>query len=388
MFLLESKPSVRIGSFHVGDTVFLEGTGRWWVGSTFRAVIADVRPSDDSIKVCYSDGGHKRFARAEFASLVRRPEDKNLLEHRVQQKDSLKSHEIEKQIDVLESSASAKKKASGSVLRESLHRAVGGGVTGAAAMVVQVTTLMWLRTTLYYQYRYGTSTRQALSILYSQGGLGRFYRGFAPALVQAPLCRFGDTAANVGVMSLFHSQDSLRDVPLAVKTFASASIACIWRISVMPIDTVKTMLQVEGREGLHKLRAKYHAHGGTVFYHGSLGLTGASFVGHYCWFLTYNAADARVPKPTELLPLIFRNAACGFAATAVADTCANAIRVLKVCKQTSERRISYAEAAQDILAKEGVLGLWGRGLGTRILANGVQAGLFSATWKYLQQRYL
>ena len=30
------------------------------------------------------------------------------------------------------------------------------------------------------------------------GGIPRFYRGLLPALVQGPLSRFGDTAANTG----------------------------------------------------------------------------------------------------------------------------------------------------------------------------------------------
>lgn len=48
------------------------------------------------------------------------------------------------------------------------------------------------------QYRYGTTTTQALRTLYKEGGIPRFYRGLLPALVQGPLSRFGDTAANTG----------------------------------------------------------------------------------------------------------------------------------------------------------------------------------------------
>eukprot|EP00232_Nephroselmis_pyriformis_P023757 CAMPEP_0182856352 /NCGR_PEP_ID=MMETSP0034_2-20130328/2382_1 /TAXON_ID=156128 /ORGANISM="Nephroselmis pyriformis, Strain CCMP717" /LENGTH=98 /DNA_ID=CAMNT_0024987415 /DNA_START=253 /DNA_END=546 /DNA_ORIENTATION=+ len=36
-------------------------------------------------------------------------------------------------------------------------RALGGGLPGAAAMGIQVCSLMWLRTTVNYQYRHGTS---------------------------------------------------------------------------------------------------------------------------------------------------------------------------------------------------------------------------------------
>jgi hypothetical protein len=63
------------------------------------------------------------------------------------------------------------------------------------AMGVQVCSLMWLRTTMNYQYRYGTSTSQALKALYADGGVKRFYKGIGPALFQGPLSRFGDTAS-------------------------------------------------------------------------------------------------------------------------------------------------------------------------------------------------
>ena len=72
-----------------------------------------------------------------------------------------------------------------------LNKAFISGISGSGAMAVQVCTLMWLRTTMNYQYRYGGTIRETLSTLYSQGGILRFYRGIihsrclgmAPALV-------------------------------------------------------------------------------------------------------------------------------------------------------------------------------------------------------------
>ena len=52
------------------------------------------------------------------------------------------------------------KVASSPILRKAAKRAIGGGLSGAVAGVVQVLTLMWLRTTMNYQYRYGTSTKR------------------------------------------------------------------------------------------------------------------------------------------------------------------------------------------------------------------------------------
>lgn len=58
--------------------------------------------------------------------------------------------------------------------------------------------LLLLPPTLNPQYRYGTTTGEALRTLWKDGGVVRFYRGLGPALLQGPLSRFGDTAANTG----------------------------------------------------------------------------------------------------------------------------------------------------------------------------------------------
>ena len=76
--------------------------------------------------------------------------------------------------------------------------------------------------------------------LYKEGGILRFYRGIGPALFQGPLSRFGDTAANAGVLAYL----APHDLPVAVKTGAASTTAGLWRIMIMPIDTLKTTMQV------------------------------------------------------------------------------------------------------------------------------------------------
>ena len=66
---------------------------------------------------------------------------------------------------------------------------------------------MWLRTAVNYQYRFGTSTKEALRILYNDGGIPRLYQGLPLALLQGPLSRFGDTASNAIICSVFDSID-------------------------------------------------------------------------------------------------------------------------------------------------------------------------------------
>merc|ERR1712072_1657372 len=106
-------------------------------------------------------------------------------------------------------------------------------------------TLMWLRTTMNYQYRYGTNTSVALKSLYKDGGFVRFYRGYIPALAIGPLCRFGDTASNAYIINVL--EDS--ELPTSAKTLIGSATASMWRASLMPIDAIKTTLQVEGKSG-------------------------------------------------------------------------------------------------------------------------------------------
>ena len=69
----------------------------------------------------------------------------------------------------------------------------------------------------------------------------------------------------------------------------------------MPLDTLKTMLQVEGAQGLAALRAKVAAGGPLVLYHGSYGLGASAFLGHFSWWVRRGRearARARAPSPS------------------------------------------------------------------------------------------
>merc|ERR1719431_691636 len=100
-----------------------------------------------------------------------------------------------------------------------------------------------------YQYRHGTSTTAAMRVLWKEGGVRRFYRGVGPALIQGPLSRFGDTAANAVVLSYLEGSQ----LPLAVKTAAASVTSASWRVVIMPVDALKTTLQAEGARGPRQL---------------------------------------------------------------------------------------------------------------------------------------
>ena len=101
----------------------------------------------------------------------------------------------------------------------------------------------------------------------------------------------------------------------------------------------------------------------------------------FFFFFSYNYLSANLPLPHNLFQKLLRQAFIGFCASVVSDTCSNSLRVVKTYRQVNETRISYSAAARNVVATDGWKGLFGRGLKTRILANGLQGLMFSVLWK-------
>ena len=100
-----------------------------------------------------------------------------------------------------------------------------------------------------YQYRYGTTTTQAINTLYADGGYSRYYQGLTAALVQGPVARFGDTAANAGILALLESNKFMRTLPKFIQTAFASLAAALFRMILTPVDTIKTTLQAQGKRG-------------------------------------------------------------------------------------------------------------------------------------------
>lgn len=246
-------------------------------------------------------------------------------------------------------------------------------------------TLMWLRTTVNYQYRYGVTFFEALNQIYMQGGVSRFYRGLSYALIQGPLSKFGSVAANEGSKVLV--QFLYKDENSFVLTSALGSLfSVLWRLFLMPIDTCKTVLQVEGVKGFHLLWKRLLLGDIGVLYQGSLATILSTFAGHYPWFLVHNFLDSTIQEsPSNDMINLIRSAAIGFAASAVSDTVSNFIRVIKTIKQSiiTVENLTYLQVVRKVYSEGGINSLLFRGLSTRIFANGLQSMLFSVLWKML-----
>ncbi|EMD93679.1 hypothetical protein COCC4DRAFT_76946 [Bipolaris maydis ATCC 48331] len=269
-------------------------------------------------------------------------------------------------------------------LKGALKRALGGGLSGAAAMILQVLLLMPIRTIMNYQYRHGTSTTTATKTLYHDGGIGRYYQGMGAALFQGPIARFGDTAANAGILALLQSNGFLKQLPSPIQTIFASACAAAFRMLLTPIDTLKTTLQAQGPSGWRILRNRIKTDGIGSLWWGAFATAAATFVGHYPWFAVYNLlSDAIAEPPKQQIGWwLLRAAFIGFCASVTSDTISNSLRVVKTYRQVNDTRVSYTEAARKVIRQDGRMGLFGRGLKTRIIANGLQGILFSILWKW------
>ncbi|KAF1828656.1 mitochondrial carrier [Decorospora gaudefroyi] len=200
---------------------------------------------------------------------------------------------------------------------------------------------------------------------------------------QGPIARFGDTAANAGILALLQPNGFLKQLPSPIQTIFASACAAAFRMLLTPIDTLKTTLQAQGSGGWALLRQRIKTDGIGSLWWGAFATAAATFVGHYPWFAVYNFLSETITEPPkqQIGWWLLRAAFIGFCASVVSDTISNSLRVVKTYRQVNDTRISYTEAAKRVVRQEGRLGLFGRGLKTRIIANGLQGILFSILWK-------
>lgn len=166
----------------------------------------------------------------------------------------------------------------------------------------------------------------------------------------------------------------------------------------MPIDASKTAMQVEGAGGLGKLWSSVLVSGPAPLYRGAVAQAAATAVGHFPWFVTYNALNDQIPTvENDLFLTLVRSAGIGLVSSCVSDCASNSLRVIKTTKQTAQldsnddsdddnpKELSYGEVVALIIEQDGIAGLFGRGLKTRLLTNAIQGAAFSVLWRYFQQ---
>ena len=157
----------------------------------------------------------------------------------------------------------------------------------------------------------------------------------------------------------------------------------------MPVDTCKTVLQVDSADGFKSLMRRVRAGKVDVLYQGALANALSAFLGHYPWFFTYNYLSKNAKVNSLIENQLLRNAGIGLIASIVSDTTVNSIRVVKTTKQAmgSRHDVGYVEIVRTVLAADGWKGLFGRGLRTRIGANALQSIIFTIIWRAFAEKW-
>ena len=76
-----------------------------------------------------------------------------------------------------------------------------------------------------------------------------------------------------------------------------------------------------------------------------------------------------------------KNMLIGLGCSTVSDLLTNPIRILKTYKQSNKENITYFQALREIRESKGLVNFYFRGLGTKIILNGLNSGLFLVLWK-------
>lgn len=267
--------------------------------------------------------------------------------------------------------------------------AVKAGLPGAAAAAAQSASFMWISTAAAFQYRSGVTMTDAFRTLYAQGGLPRFYSGMIPTVLHVTLCRFGDTTANV--LALSHTPTTLT-TNIFTKTFLGSLLAASWRVLLLPLETIRSNLQVKGQIS-GKLTLLNRINNVGIFkalYSGGSASFTAGLLGHFPFFCTVNVLSERVVDPLDdhgsVWKRVGRNGGMGFLAAMCSDVVTNGFKIIATNKQTSKSNVSYYETARKIIKRDGALALVTRGLKTRLLGNGLQGAFFVLLWKEIESR--
>tara|TARA_B100001142_G_C14172645_1_gene592879 strand:- start:178 stop:978 length:801 start_codon:yes stop_codon:yes gene_type:complete len=250
--------------------------------------------------------------------------------------------------------------------------------TGVASACLQVTSLLWIRTVNNYQYRYGTNLKDTFKILYKDGGILRFYKGYIPSLFVASTCKFAD------LNSYYYTKNNnFNDID---KLLIISSVSSITRLGVIPIDTLDVFLQVEGNKGINTLYNKTKDHGIKVLYYGASPWILNNFVGTFSWFGVHNYLNDKYKNKFNN-HFNIKHGIIGLSSSIVTDIITNPLRILKIYKQSNEKNIGYKTTINNIITERGISELLFRGLKTRLIIHGIQSVFFTVIWKNLEKSF-
>lgn len=256
-------------------------------------------------------------------------------------------------------------------------------IIGLKCGVIQTTSFLWLRTINNNQYKYNLSFIKTFKKLYSNGGILRFYPGLLPSITVSSICKISDIS--------IYNYCKDKEYGNFERLFIISSVSSFTKFLIIPLDTIDTFLQLEGKNTKNILLKKIKNNGISVLYHGSSLWILNKFISSYSWFYTYDYLNS---NKFNFLNEIFtlnnenmKNGIVGGTSSLVSNTLTNPFRVLKIYKQGHNSNITYTESLKEINKQSNIFWLF-RGLRTRLLYNCIQGAYFSILWKFFENDYI
>jgi hypothetical protein len=284
-----------------------------------------------------------------------------------------------------------------------LSNIMAGGIAG----IINMSIIHSPKTIIKYQYVNNTTISETLNkLLFKSQDKFRLFRGLIPSIAKSTLGRMGDIGIytyymndtkntnNISYSTNNNENNNISNIGSNNNNLLKiAGFTSLWRLNLIPLDTISNTYQVHGRNAVDIMKNKIKKNDFRVLYNGAMALSTINFISNYIWFGIYTELNSSLPinifknLPKETNNDI-RNGIMGFSSSLGCDLVINPIRILKTYKQSNENNITYYESLREIMGNSNnrIGEYLFRGMRVRILLNSVSSGLFVILWKKIESK--
>ena len=262
------------------------------------------------------------------------------------------------------------------------------------------------KTLIKYQYVNGTGLSETLSLLlFESVDNQRVLRGIFPNIIKYSCGKMGEASIYTYFKQL--NFDSHNTHEFNARLYFTSLTITLWRVNLMPLDTISNVLQVHGKNGYKLINTRIKNEGIKTLYSGSIFYGAIIYIHSFIWFSLYESLSSHMITSTQVeskqtsqfnksniisntnlnIKNDLNNGIIGFLATLGSDTINNPLKVIKTYKQTYKNNISYFDSFKHVISgndyKKGIY----RGLYTKTILNAFTSSIYVILWKRFESLY-
>ena len=234
------------------------------------------------------------------------------------------------------------------------------------------------KTIIKYQYVNGTPILNTFNILSKSKDYFRLFRGIIPNCFKYSLGRMGEA----GIYTYYN--DINNNTINIIDNSKLSGIIALWKINLMPLDTISNIYQINGTKGFNILKTKIKNYGFNTLYYGSYPHLLILYTHSFIWYGIFNKLENILVNNNLNSNLNY--CVLGFTSSAVTDFIINPIKIVKVYKQTNNSKITYQQCLKELM-KNNKYNFIYRGLGLKIIINGINSSLYVFLWKNIEKKF-